>query len=162
MLALYEQVVATLDAAPPWPPPILVAKVHMEIPGLRCKRRMSHCEQLQMSQAVIWGDLESHTLAYTDGSMGQQAGFGHSSNCAGGGQQAVPAALGRIIRHTQADGRRPWSGPSTGAGANHERCALLYDFRMALLQIWEGDPCSPFKRALRAKAARLAEQGAHL
>ncbi|XP_077549507.1 uncharacterized protein LOC144162708 [Haemaphysalis longicornis] len=45
-----------------------------DIPGLRSKPRTSHCGQVQLARGVVWGDLEGHTLVYTDGSVRQREG----------------------------------------------------------------------------------------
>lgn len=43
-----------------------------------------------------------------------------------------------------------------------ERCALLSDFRVALLRIQEGNPCSLLVGGVREKMARLADRGSLL
>lgn len=74
MLARYEQVVGTTDLGPSSRPPDLAAELHLEIPGLRSKRRTPHCGLLQLARAVVWKDLEGHTLAYSDGSVRRRQG----------------------------------------------------------------------------------------
>lgn len=45
--------------------------MNLEIPGLRSKRPTPHGGKLEVSQAVAWGDLEGHTMDYSDGSERQ-------------------------------------------------------------------------------------------
>lgn len=162
MLALYEEVVAPVDAGPGGPAPALKADVRLDIPGLHSKRRTPHCGQLQLARGVVWGDLHGHTLVYTDGSVRQQQG-----------SAAAAAVLGENTRQV----RLPYAASSATAelvgislGLDllrevdplPERCALLCDSRVALMRLRDGDPHSLLVRGIREKAAQMADQGTRL
>lgn len=162
-MALYEEVVAPVEASPPTSrPPALEAEVHTDIPGLRSKRRTPHCGQLQLARGVVWGDLEGHTMVYTDGSVRQRQG-----------SATAAAVLGEATRQARlhyaaSSATAEMVGVSLGLDLllelepPPERCTLLCDSRVALLRIQEGDPRSLLVRAVRDKVARLAQRGARM
>lgn len=81
----------------------------LEIPGPCSKQRTSHCGQLQLARAIVWGDLDAHTLAYSDGSVWQ--------GLAAAAAVLVGASLGL--------------DPLLELGPALKRCALLCDSRVA-------------------------------